>query len=317
MKAKVTYILLLVFVLLSGCEQAFTPKGPYVQKLAVFGILSNNSDTQYVRVFKTYDPPGFNPYEVLEDQAVRGAEVEVGQGASVVRYAEAMIPRTDSSRFSDNILAYVAPKFRARPGMTYNLDVSTPSDGIAHASVTVPDTGWIGLLNPYALASNESEDLLAVQLRISSLTLGYMVRFYLQYDLLKVSTWVPMNMEMPGWMVIIDSTKYFGYPKLVRRSTTPGPRGTWQIEAAYFMPWAYRDKVAELVRFYGNTVRLRRIFFVLTQVEQNLYTFYNLANGYQDAISIRIDMPDWTNISGGIGLFGAMVEDTLFVEIPN
>ena len=309
--------MVLLVVVLAGCEEPFTPKGPYVQKLSVFGILSNASDTQYVRVFKSYDPPGFDPYEVLQDQAVRGALVKVDEGTSVVRYAETMIPRTDTSRFSDKILAYAAPKFRARSGMTYNLDVSTPSDGIARASVTVPDTGWLGLLNPYALSGNETEDLLAVQLRISSITVGYMVRFYLQYDLLKGSTWVPMTMEMPGWMVIVDTTKYFGYPKLVRRSTTPGLRGTWQIESAYFMPWAYRDKVSELGRLYGNTMRLRRLFFVLTQVEQNLYMFYNLANGYQDAVSIRIDMPDWTNISGGIGLFGAMVEDTLYVDIPN
>jgi len=316
MRTTATSLVLLVVVLV-GCEKPFTPKGPFVQKLAVFGILSNTSDSQYVRVFKTYDPPGFDPYEVLEDQAVRGALVTVGEGASVVRYAETAIPRTDKSRFSDNILAYVAPKFRVRPGAIYTIDVNTPSDGVAHASITVPDTGWLGLLNPYALAGTENEDLLAVQLRISSFALGYMVRFYVQYDLLKGSTWIPTATEMPGWMVIVDSTKYFGYPKLVRRSTTPGLPGTWQIESVYFMPSAYHEKVGELGRLYGKTMRLRRLFFVLTQVEQNLYMFYNLANGYQDAISIRLDMPDWTNISGGIGVFGAMVEDTVYADIPD
>jgi hypothetical protein len=310
------YLVLLVIVL-AGCEEPFTPKGPYVQKLAVFGILSNTSDTQYVRVFKTYDPPGFNPYEVLEDQAVRGATVSVSQGGSSVRYQEAMIARTDSSRFNDKIVAYAATHFRAQPGGTYNLDVTTHLDGAASSSVTIPDTGWIALTNPYALNGNADEEYLAVRAGISSLTLGFMVRFYLQYDLLNNGIWVPMCKEMPGWMVIVDSTKYFGYPKLVRRTTTPGLPGTRQNEGAFFMPRAYREKVSELVGLYGNKVRLRRIFFVLTQVEENLYTFYNVANGYQDAISIRIDMPDWTNMNGGIGVFGAMVEDTLFVDIPN
>jgi hypothetical protein len=79
---------------------------------------------------------------------------------------------------------------------------------------------------------------------------------------------------------------------------------------------SYAEKLKALKNQYGNNMWIRRAAFVLTQVEQNLYTFYNIANGYQDQVSIRVDMPDWTNINGGLGLFGAMVQDTLFVEIP-
>ena len=320
MQTKAINILSFVFVLLWGCEQPFTPKGPYVQKLAVVGILSNTSDTQYVRVFKTYNPPGFDPYEVLQDQAIRGASVVVTQGASAIRYQETAIPRPDTSRFNDMIVAYAASQFRLEPGKTYNLDVTTPSDGGASAPLTVPDTGWLRVLNPWVLSSTgsgEDEDLLAVQAWISPVSLGYIVRFYLDYEVLQNSNWVPMRMELPSWEIKVDTTRYYGYPKLVRRSSTPGPKGTLQSEGAYFMPWIYQEKVGEISATYGNKARLGRLFFVLTQVEQNLYTFYNLANGYQDAFSIRLDMPDWTNISGGLGVFGAMVEDTLYVDIPN
>lgn len=321
MPTKATYALSFVFVLLSGCDQPFTPKGPYVQKLAVVGILSNTSDTQYVRVFKTYDPPGFNPFEVLQDQAVRGAAVVVTHGGVTVRYQETLIARPDTSRFSDNIVAYAANRFRLQPGKTYNLDVATPSDGSVHSSVTVPDTGWVTLFNPGMLSTRRVEDGtaedLVAQVGISSLTAGYMVRFYLDYDLLRNSVWVHTRMEMPSVVVIIDTARYYGYPKLVRRTSTPGPPLSRQREGAYFMIRAYAEKLKDLKHQYGNNMWLRRAAFVLTQVEENLYTFYNIVNGYQDAVSIRLDMPDWTNIKGGIGLFGAMVEDTLYVDIPN
>jgi hypothetical protein len=321
MQIKTTYAALFVFVLFSGCEQPFTSKGPYVQKLAAVGILSNTSDTQYVRVLKSYDPPGFDPYEVLEDQAIRGAEVIVTLEGSPVRYREIMLVRPDTSRFSEKIVAYAANQFRLQPGKTYNLDVATPSDGSVHSSVTVPDTGWITLFNPGMLSTSRVEngtaEDLVVQVGISPFTAGYMVRFYLEYDLLRNSVWVRTRTEMPGAVVIVDTARYYAYPKLVRRTSTPGPPQSRQKEGAYFWITAYAEKLKDLKKQYGNDIWLRRAVFILTQFEANLYTFYNIANGYQDAVSIRLDMPDWTNIIGGLGVFGAMVEDTLYVDIPN
>jgi hypothetical protein len=54
---------------------------------------------------------------------------------------------------------------------------------------------------------------------------------------------------------------------------------------------------------------------VLTQVEDNLYKYYNIVNGFQDEFSIRTDLPDYTNIRGGVGLFGAMTEDSVVVDL--
>jgi hypothetical protein len=55
--------------------------------------------------------------------------------------------------------------------------------------------------------------------------------------------------------------------------------------------------------------------FILTQVETNLYKYYKIANGFQDPYSIREDQPDFTNIVGGVGVFGAMVEDSVVVDL--
>jgi hypothetical protein len=51
-----------------------------------------------------------------------------------------------------------------------------------------------------------------------------------------------------------------------------------------------------------------------TQVEENLYKYYNLANGFQDPYSIRTDQPDFSNIQGGLGIFGAMTLDSVRVD---
>ena len=66
--------------------------------------------------------------------------------------------------------------------------------------------------------------------------------------------------------------------------------------------------------YSADRIRIKGVWFVLTQVEQNLYTYYSIANAFQDAHSIRLDMPDWTNVQGGYGVFGGMVEDSLYVD---
>ncbi len=66
---------------------------------------------------------------------------------------------------------------------------------------------------------------------------------------------------------------------------------------------------------YSNDVWPRRALFVLTQTEENLYKYYNIANAYQDQISVRTDQPDWTNINGGLGVFGAMIEDSTYIDL--
>jgi len=313
------YLLMAPLLLVAyACESSFSPKGPFESKVAVVAILTTNSDTQYVRVFKTYDPPAFDPFAVRQDQSIRGVVAQVSSGALTVQYSESLRPRPDTNRFSDNIVAYVAHPFRVEGGKNYNLNVVTPSDGQVNSTVSVPDTGWVRVLNPLMLSSDRidagtAEDLI-VQANISSGARGYMVRFYLDFDVPTGNSWTRTRLEIPGLVVKIDTTRYYGYPKLQRRSSEPGPPHSHQMEGAYFMIKAYAEKLKDIRVEYGPNVWLRRAIFVQTQVDENLYTYYNIVNGYQDAFSIRTDLPDWTNINGGLGIFGAIVEDSTFIN---
>jgi hypothetical protein len=76
----------------------------------------------------------------------------------------------------------------------------------------------------------------------------------------------------------------------------------------------YKAFLADLKSRYGE-VNVTRALYVLTQVDANLYTYYSVVNGFLDPYSIRTDLPDFTNITGGVGLFGAIVEDSLYVDL--
>lgn len=313
---------LFAFILLSvlpviGCDKPFTPMGPYEERLVVFGILTNTSDTQYVRVFKTYNPPGVNPLENVIDQAIRGAEVSVTQGSSSMRYQEIAVSRIDTSRYSGNIVAYAAYPFRIQPGRIYDLSVTSQQLGRIGSTVTVPERGRLHVMNSYVLKGLGAEDEdLVVLAYIRYATRGLMIRFYLDYEVPVDNTWIRQRTEMPNQVRVFDDTvKLFGFPKLERRVSTASHPAKEELEKSDFSKIAYFERLNDLQARYSRNLRVIGALFVLTQVEQSLYTYYNLANGFQDSYSIRTDLPDWSNIKGGYGVFGAMVEDSAYVNL--
>lgn len=301
-----------------GCDSSFDPKGPYTEKVAVYSILSTSSDTQYVRVFTSYNPSGFDPLENTADNALRNAQVTITQNGDVTAFRDTIITRYDKSRYNGDIPAYVAYPFRAEQGKTYQLSVDVPSRGKMTGTLTIPEKGSLFLTNPYVLKSPTAyeEDLLLV-IRITRPTRGYLVRFYLNFDVLENGVWVSRRAEVPSSVRTQGDEMELLYPKLIRRTTTPSPIRPEEQENVLFSRSGYRAALAQIyLQYTSPKVRLTSGVFILTQVEPNLYNYYNIVSGFQDEFSIRTDLPDYSSIQGGLGIFGAMAIDSTVIEIP-
>lgn len=312
------WVVVCFVVLGAGCENTFTPKGPYVDRMIVYGVLSNRADTQYVRVYTTYDPPRFDPLSVTKDNMVRGADVVVTREGAPFRFREMLIPRLDRSRYNDDLLVYASHPFQLDPSKTYHLNVLSQQYGTVTSSVTVPKRGRIQPLNAYVLNLGGSEDEnIVIYGWITELTYGILIRLYLLYEVLEGNKWVQHQEEIPNWVTMKpDSTKVFFFPVLHRRVTTGLVRDKEENETTVFSRLTYFASVSAIYnRYPEGGVHVKRALIVLTQVERNLYTYSMVVSGFQDPYSIRTDQPDYTNIVGGHGLFGAMVEDSLYVDL--
>ena len=124
-----------------------------------------------------------------------------------------------------------------------------------------------------------------------------------------------MRSEVPSSVASVNGSDIqFNYPKLTRRVTDVRVAN---VNVGFSLT-AYSAFFGKLKSQYGTDgFKLTSATFILTQVEENLYKYYNLANGFQDPYSIRTDLPDYSNIAGGLGVFGAMVEDSVVVDLSN
>ena len=296
-----------------GCESFFDPKGPYIERLVVYSVLSTRSDTQYVRVYTTYNPSGFDPAENTSDTFVRNAQVTIAEASLQVQLRDTTIRRVDMSRYGSDILTYVAYPFVVQPGRAYSLSVHSDRGDVT-ATATVPGKGRVDANNSYVIKNpaKYQEDISA-SIFMSTVSRGYVVRLYLDFELFDGAAWLRRREEVPSSSATgSDGGIQFAYPRLTRRNT----ERIIPQDIVFFSLSTYQVFLGRLQNQSGALgLRLLGATFVLTQVENNLYKYYNIVNGFQDEFSIRTDQPDYTDIRGGVGLFGAMTEDSVVVDL--
>jgi len=303
--------LVLATIVASGCNGTFEPKGPYEQKLVVYSVLSNRADSLFARVYSSYNPSGHNPLDNTADTDLQGARVLVFNDSASYILGGVVIPRTDKSRYTTNINGYLAQPFRYQNATTYTLTV-TSTAGNASAKVTTPGPGLVEANNGFILKAPEkyAEDISA-KVRLSSVTQGYLLRLYVEFDAVVGSQKVHIRTEVPKAIrSSAEVSTVYDYPILGRRITDR----ILVYEIVYFALDAYKAFLQDQAAKYGE-IKLTSGTFILTQVETNLYKYFNLANGFLDEFSIRSDLPDFSNISGGYGIFGAMRDDSVVVDL--
>ncbi len=308
-------LVLSLSALLSSCDQSFNPKSRFEQELVVFSILSNARDTQYVRVSTTYDVPGFDPAKHQTDEVVEGARVVVTGPLSAYDFKQISLPRNDKSRYNTPIQAYLTSPFRPNHGVKYDLTVRSTIYGEAAATVTIPDSALIGFDLGTSLLDKpedrEPNSSIVLQALVSPFCKGYLAQMFVDYQVRVDSSWTDERIEVPT-RVIADTLNLWvvTYPSLTRKVVRQ--TGTSFAVKAY---------VATLYRIIKQNpkkkIAFRRVVGRVLQCEQGLYDYYNTVNGFRDPVSIRVDLPEYSNISGAKGVFGAYALDSLTHILPD
>ncbi|GJQ20448.1 MAG: hypothetical protein HBSIN02_08030 [Bacteroidia bacterium] len=303
-------------VLAAGCEEDLNPKGPFLDALVVFGVLSPGKTEHIVRVTTTYDPPAFDPLEHTWSNQITNAMVTVEFGGNVVQLRDTTFARSDTKRYQDSIKAYVFSAPALQRGAPYTLSVAAPGYGTVTATTTPPSTGTLEIdldSRPAITTPDVSREDLIMYAQPANDAEGHMVRIFLEYEVVSQNPGVILREEIP--LVINDYqdclTYQASYPKIRRRQNIAG-RELW-----IFPNENYRRTILKILKYYdGEMVSFKRVAVVLVQADEHLYKYYSLVGGFRDEFSIRVDEPNYTNIRGGLGVFGAVSADTIFVGLP-
>jgi hypothetical protein len=324
--------LTLVFVLMlcyvAGCDDSFNPGAPFQPRMVVYSILTTDSDTQYVRVYSTYNPPENDPTRNQDDTSVQDAQVSITQeGGATFSFQAFTIERLDKSRYSSPIWAYRGFRFRPERGKTYTLNVSSTSSGAVTARTTVPNAASILPVNVDVLENPffTSNDF-GLKAGLSAQAKGYLARIYVDYLYPPGGgTYQVKRFEIPLKRDIINC--YLDlyketYPHPTQRSTPAiAPFTIYQREykpeeQVPYLRIPYMNKIYNLYNREGLGILFKQAVFYIVQFDAALWNYYSVANMYQDKLSVRTDEPDYRNFKTGIGVFGSMTVDSLVWSLP-
>lgn len=311
-----------VFII-AGCDDSIKPSAEFNPRLAVFSVLSAATDTQFVRVATSYNPPNDNPLLNTDDHGLDNAVVTISDGTNTYPFRFTTVDREDSSRYSGPIGVFSAYPFRPQANKEYTLTISSPTYGQVRAKTVVPGSGYIDCFTIAELAQPSSPAYFTrpviAQFSLHDLAKAQLVRFYVVY-----TTENPGDngrehyYEVPTlWRIINDNLDitFKIFPKPTRRTAPLSRRDqTYYLSVSYPYP-TYNESIYQIKRRNFN-VRFKRAVFYLVQFDEQWYKYYATANLFQDKHAVRVDPPDYTNIQGGMGFFGSFRVDSVVVPLP-
>jgi len=295
---RVCTTLLAVAALVAGCNQPFEPVGPTDRKLVLYGIMNAVSDTQYVRVESTFGTSA--------GPAVTDASVTLQGNGATVTFRDTTVLWRDTLGHPVLTNVYVAYHASLVPGALYSLRASTPAGFSASSAFTAMHAPTI------ALQSFSTPGYFVLNTVYNENSGAAAVHFYLDYYVLQGDAWNLRTEEVPVFLNVgaNDSVSSSVMP------LTPVPTlvaaGTQMLIDSTLFQQA-RSRV--LKRYAPAPVVYLDIRFTQTQIDQALYDYYFVSNGPVDLLTIRLDVPDYTNVSGGYGVCGARAERDLIFPL--
>lgn len=313
-RIRTSLLFVVLMLIVWSCNQPFDPRAPYKDRLVVYSILSNDRSQQFVRLFTTYDSDDFNPMSVTAENPVTGATVMIfSAGSGAVQGSDTLLSRPDTSRYLSPLNAYVFP-LQAQYGIVYSLSVAS-SAGNAGSTARMPGQGFLAYTGVTTLRQplNSAQTAeIVVNGALGQFTSAFVVRMTLEYDVTDSTGTVSKSTEVPSSLPTSQTEEgalFFDYS---RPSYPVLQRVGANTFRAGFRNYAYLFALESIKnREAGKSITYRKALFTLLQAEENLFKYYSVTNSFQDSLSIRLDQPQYTNISGGIGLFGAYAVDTI------
>jgi len=297
-----TTAVVLAFIVLS-CNEPFSPKAPFDPHLVVYSVIYTDSPQQFVRVYSTYDVPGYDPYRYATDGAITGATVSVSGPQGTILFRDTLLQRPDTLRYKTPISAYVAD-WRPQPGQSYTLKVDAGAAGSTQSTVSTPPVAsswsWYPVDPTLALDFPDTSTIatyVSAIFEFSSSTKAISQQLYIQYTV--------QSGDGPEQAMV---TQLLG-------------KNVGAANGDYAGVACARTNIASAIHgisktFAGSKLTFKRIVFRLMQMEENWNEYYNIVRLPQDLRTSRFDQPDFTNLSSGYGLFGACTVDSLVHEYP-
>jgi len=293
-----TYSIGFLFVsilMIAGCDNSFDPKSEFKEQLVVYAILTKSQSEQVVRLESTYDAELTNPKNAKEKRIISDADVYISDGRAEYKFEKRTITGSDGREK----YVWVNSEMIPTEIRNYKMRIVSNKKTLATAEMQVPSRPYL-VMNLQSPGSGLTGGVLVRAGSVSAAAppKGFYFRLYVTGEAVIGSETTIVREEVP----------YAYNPEVAANEGYVFPSPSRNSEIVF--PPDYVNRVKDhLLSTYG--AQNLRLVAIGISMDANFYNYYKVVRGFDDPVSVRQDMPNITNISGGLGVFGAMTIDTV------
>ena len=295
MKIKLLSNILFIALMSFSCSESFDPFGEFREDYALTCILKSDSSFQVATLSHSYRGNGYDPYTNTEDPSIIDADIRVWLGDSVYIFRDTSIVRTDPSRYGTHFHFYYNDNFIISPNENLEIEALLQNGRRLKASSRAPNT---------ILFSTESDILIPA---VGS----NLVRFFWeqQAEGMFFSPRLVLRYKQNEGGNVIEKFKVIPvkYTQENGELIPVYPKPSNKINVNYQLDAISTalEEISESDPDKGNFSVYAKPIFTLFAFDMNLSRYVSSTNQTFDDLTVTVNEADYTNIEGGLGVFGS------------
>jgi len=299
MTYKLFSYIFFITLLAYSCNDTFDPLGEFKEDYALTCILKSDSSIQIATLSRSYRGDSYDPNSNTEDPSIIGADIRVWLGDSVYIFRDSSIIRTEPSRYGTDFHFYYNNNFIVNPNENLEIEVLLQNGRRLKASSRTPNKILFSTESDVIIPAGESnlvrffwEQQVEGMFFSPQLTIRY--RQNENGNVVEKYKIVPIEYTQQGGEQIPS------YPKASNKTNI-----NYQLDAIS----KALEEISESDADKGNFSIYEKPIFSLFAFDLNLSRYVSSTSQAFDDLTVTVNEADFTNIDGGLGVFGSYVNE--------
>ena len=296
MKINILSVIIISLFIIS-CEEGFEPTADFKEDYVMYGIVNGDSTYQSVVISKSYSSDNFDPYSNTSDPDIKDAIVIIKGENKEYFLRDTSVERSSQSQYSVPQHFYYTNEFKPKLGEKIELQAILPNGKVLISKTTMPNYSlffWSNDDEVLPINRIYNKVLFRWELRNPSPNLIYLPKFLIHYFQTVGGTNLKKTKEVPLNFVKIGNSLQESFPtasgtKYVLYDTTIVYNTLKELKGA--------GSASDITIIKGEVE--------LTIMDENLGSYYSSIQTLNDGFTIKIYETNYSNINGGIGIWGS------------
>lgn len=287
-------------VLLTNCDDNVNPKTNFKEQYVLNCVLSVDTNYQVATISHSYDVDGYDPNTNKIDPSIKGAKVKVFYRDSIFVFRDTSIARSSDSKYSSPLNFYYTRNLKPSSYSQLRIEATLPNGKVLKAKT---ESFFLNILY-FAKTVDRYPPISSNKITFSwdkingdnfESTIYFAPELAIVYQKNENGNWNRYYKKVPIRYMENNPDKPPIYPEISVGSNSIS-----------FDTLAIGIALKEISKDdpQKKNYKIEKALFRLLVLDKNLAAYYSMQKTFLDEFSVRVNQPDFTNIEGGLGVFG-------------